>query len=154
MPGVKHLPSAELLSETTLMKVAVCLTSHVFRAAASSKHSKSQPRPSSITPSSSPTLLSFFFFFVLHNQNKKNCRICLKNLPLCFCRFLPASHPERQPAVLACLAGSTSSLLKAMNLKRQHVVGTTLGGSHAHTRTLTTLAETKFPFSRSAAVGL
>lgn len=72
-----------------------------------------------------------FFLFSIN----KNRGICLKNLPLRFCRFLPASHPERQPAVLACLAGSTSLLLKAMNLKRQHVVGTTLGGSHTHTHT-------------------
>lgn len=44
--------------------------------------------------------------------------------------FFSAPRLGLQPAVLACLAESTSSLLKAVNLKRQHVVGTTLGGSH------------------------
>lgn len=67
----------------------------------------------------------------------KNHGIWLKNLSLPFLFFLFAAHPGLQPAVLACLAESTSLLLKAMNLKRQHVVGTTLGGSHTQTHTHT-----------------
>lgn len=46
--------------------------------------------------------------------------------------LLFAPRAGQQPAVLACLAESASLLLKAMNLKRQHV-GTTLGGSHTQT---------------------
>lgn len=59
----------------------------------------------------------------------------LKNLSPHFLPFLFAPHAGLQPAVLACLAESASLLLKAMNLKRQHV-GTTLGGSHTQTHTL------------------
>lgn len=83
----------------------------------------------------------------------KNHGIWLKNLSLPFLPFLFAAHPGLQPAVLACLAESTSLLLKAMNLKRQHVVGTTLGGSHTQTHTHANahipLNETMFFFSKN-----
>lgn len=53
---------------------------------------------------------------------------------LCFFPSLPfAPQPGLQTAVLACLAecsSRTSLLLEAMNLKRQHHVGTTLGCTH------------------------
>lgn len=132
--SLKHRP---FFGRTTLWQVALAPYAalhlyllYIFWATLRCKHSSTESRPSAITPSSKSNLL----FSVNTNHG-----ICLKNLSLRFCRFLSVSQPELQPAVLACLAESTSLLLKAMNLKRQHVVGTTLGGGHTHSLSHTRL---------------
>lgn len=74
-------------------------------------------------------------------------------MSLSFLPFVFAPHVGLEPTVLACLAESASLLLKAMNLKRQHVVGTTLGGSHTHTQSKFSMILEDFTLTFSAELG-